>query len=382
LKVKEKTKELEASYDELRLSEEKYRTMFDSDPNPIIIADKETLQIIDVNATAVECYGYTREEFLNKSFIELQYQIDKDVLEALEKLIKPNQSLTCSKKLHKKKDGTSFFVDINISPVKFMGKDRLIVNTPNITEHVEKETQLIQASKMATLGTMASGIAHEISQPLNVMQVCSDFITKTLKKGDKIEEDDLYSVAEEIEKNVQRAALTIKHMKDFVRKSEVSGDRLNVNTPILDVFKLLGQQLRVHGIKVELGLADGLPSILADHNRLEQVFINLVMNARDALDEREAMQSDSDWQKVLRIESFSDNGRVVIKVIDNGAGIPKELREKIFEPFFTTKEVGKGTGLGITISYGIIKDYDGTIEVESTVDSGTTFTLTFPSVSS
>ncbi len=381
LKVKEKTKELEESYNELRLSEEKYRTMFDSDPNPIIIADRETMQIVDVNATAVECYGYTREEFIGRYFIDLQYQIDQEVLEAIEQLRKPNQSLTCPKKLHKKKDGTSFFVDINISPVKFMGKDCLIVNTPNITEHVEKETQLIQASKMATLGTMASGIAHEISQPLNVMQVCSDFITKMIKKGDKIKEADLYSVAEEIERNVQRAALTIKHMKDFVRKSEVSGDRLNVNNPILDVFKLLGQQLRIHGIKVDLDLADDLPSVMADHNRLEQVFVNLVTNARDALDEREAKENDSSWQKVLRIESFSDNGRVVIKVIDNGTGIPKEVIDKIFEPFFTTKEVGKGTGLGLTISYGIIKDYDGTIEVESKADSGTTFTLTFPTVS-
>ena len=168
------------------------------------------------------------------------------MLEAIEQLRKPNQSLTCPKKLHKKKDGTSFFVDINISPVKFMGKDCLIVNTPNITEHVEKETQLIQASKMATLGTMASGIAHEISQPLNVMQVCSDFITKMIKKGDKIEEADLYSVAEEIERNVQRAALTIKHMKDFVRKSEVSGDRFE-----LVVFKEVIEQ-HGHDAKVSI----------------------------------------------------------------------------------------------------------------------------------
>jgi C4-dicarboxylate-specific signal transduction histidine kinase len=169
-------------------------------------------------------------------------------------------------------------------------------------------------------------------------------------------------------------------MKDFVRKSEVSGDRLNVNNPILDVFKLLGQQLRVHGIMVELDLADDLPLILADHNRLEQVFVNLVTNARDALDEKETRVSDKEWQKVLKIESFSDGGKVGIRVIDNGTGIPKEIIDKIFEPFFTTKEVGKGTGLGITISYGIIRDYGGTIEVESVVDSGTTFTLTFPAV--
>jgi PAS domain S-box-containing protein len=378
LKVKEKTKKLEASYNELQQSEEKYRTMFDSDPNPIIIADRETLQIMDVNATAIECYVYTREEFLKKTFLDLGYQKDQKVVEGLQQMSRPNQSLFFPKRLHKKKDGTSFFVDINISSVKFMGKDCIIVNTPDITEHVEKETQLIQASKMATLGTMASGIAHEISQPLNVMQLCSDFVIKKIKKEEKINKDDLYTVAEEIEKNVKRAAQTIKHMKDFVRKSEVSGDRLNINKPILDVFKLLGQQLRVHEVHVELDLSEDLPLVLADHNRLEQVFINLVTNARDALDEKEGNVKSKDWRKKLKIISFSDDNRIIITFSDNGVGIPEEFRDKIFEPFFTTKDVGKGTGLGITISYGIIKDYGGTIDVESEVGSGTTFKLTFP----
>ena len=379
LRVKEKTRKLENSYNEIRLSEEKYRTMFDSDPNPIIITDRETLRLLDVNVTATECYGYTRDEFIEKTFLDLMFQIDQEVLEGLESIIAPNQSLIYPKKLHKKKDGSPFYVDVNISSVKFMGKDCLIVNTPNVTEHVEKETQLIQASKMATLGTMASGIAHEISQPLNVMQVCSDFIMKAVKKGQTITEEELYTIAEEIEKNVQRAAKTITHMKDFVRKSEASGDRLNINRPIVDVFKLLGQQLRVHGIEVELDLSDDLPSIMADHNRLEQVFINLVTNARDALDEKESkINGRRQWEKLLKIKSYSENGRVLVTVFDNGTGIPKDVKDKIFEPFFTTKEVGKGTGLGITISYGIIKDYGGKIDVESTVGLGTTFTLIFP----
>jgi C4-dicarboxylate-specific signal transduction histidine kinase len=254
-----------------------------------------------------------------------------------------------------------------------MGTDSLIVVTPDVTESVEKETQLIQASKMATLGTMASGIAHEISQPLNVIQVASDFLVKAIIRNGEIKKDDIITVAGQIEKNVQRAAQTIKHMKDFVRKSEVKGDQIDINNPIREIFKILGQQLKVHGIVVELDLTDNLPLIFADHNRLEQVFMNLVTNARDALDE-----SGKREDKILTIQSFRENDLVVVTVSDNGIGMSGQTKEKIFEPFFTTKRPGEGTGLGMSISYGIVTEYDGTIGVESEEGKGTTFRLTFP----
>jgi PAS domain S-box-containing protein len=377
LKVQQKTAKLEESYQEIQLSEEKYRTMFDADPNPIIIADRETLRILDVNATALECYGYSRDEFLALSFCDLGFQKDEELVEGV-KTISLNQSTFYPKRVHKKKNGESFYVNVHIRSVRFMGRDSLIATTPDVTENVEKESQLIQASKMATLGTMASGIAHEINQPLNVIQVCSDYFMKMIKKGETIDEEDFYAMAEEIERNVQRAAQTITHMKDFSRQSEVESDQLNINRPINDVFKILGQQLRIHGIDVTMDLADNLPSIVADHNRLEQVFINLVTNARDALDEKESQNGSQDWNKILKIKSCVEGDHVVVTVYDNGIGIPEEIRDKIFEPFFTTKDVGKGTGLGMSISYGIIKDYNGTIDVESDPGNGTTFTLTFP----
>jgi len=377
LKVKEKTAKLEDSYREIGRSEEKYRTMFDADPNPIIIADRKTLQILDVNETALDCYGYSRDEFLNMSFLDLGHQRDNELVDGL-KEISSNEANSFPKRIHETKDGLPFYVNVHIRSVQFMGRDALIASTPDVTENVQKESQLIQASKMATLGTMASGIAHEINQPLNVIQVCSDFFVKMMNKGEKIKDDDLYTMAEEIERNVQRAAKTITHMKDFARQSEVKSDHLDINKPIADVFKILGQQLRVHRIEVELELAEDLPLIIADHNRLEQVFINLVTNARDALDEKEARSGDREWNKVLKIRSYQEDNHVVVTVYDNGTGIPEDIRDKIFEPFFTTKEVGKGTGLGMSISYGIIKDYGGTIEVEGDPDKGTTFKLDFP----
>lgn len=377
-KVQEKTAKLQQSYREISLSEEKYRTMFDADPTPIIVADRNTFRILDVNATAIDSYGYSRREFLEMSFLDLLYQADNELVEGL-KTIQLNQSSFFPKRLYKKKNGLPFFVNVHIRSVLFMDRDSLIATTPDVTENVEKEAQLIQASKMATLGQMASGIAHEINQPLNVIQVCSDFFKKMINRGERIKDEDLSMMTEEISKNVERAAQTITHMRDFSRQSEVKSEKLDINKPITDVFKILGQQLRVHRIEVDMDLADDLPPVNGDHNRLEQVFINLITNAKDALDEKENKFENHTWKKVLKIRSFYENGTVIVTVYDNGIGIPGDVRGKIFEPFFTTKEVGKGTGLGMSISYGIIQDYGGTIDVESEVDKGTTFTLTFPS---
>jgi signal transduction histidine kinase len=155
---------------------------------------------------------------------------------------------------------------------------------------------------------------------------------------------------------------------------------LNINGTIKDVFKVLGQQLRVHQIGVELDLDPHVPYIMADHNRLEQVFINLVTNAMYAIDDKGLRWGDKKWKRLLTIKSFSYDKKVVVTVSDTGKGIPTEIIDKIFEPFFTTREVGQGTGLGMSISYRIISDYGGTIDIESEVDKGTTFTLKFPAV--
>jgi signal transduction histidine kinase len=141
---------------------------------------------------------------------------------------------------------------------------------------------------------------------------------------------------------------------------------------------VLGHQLKVHEVEVKLDLDPDIPEVLAEHNRLEQVFINLVSNAIDAMDEKASQPDNADKEKRLTIKSFAENAQVVVKVIDTGTGMTEEIKNKIFEPFYTTKKVGKGTGLGVSISYGIVKDYQGSIEIETEVGKGTTFTLKFP----
>jgi C4-dicarboxylate-specific signal transduction histidine kinase len=183
-------------------------------------------------------------------------------------------------------------------------------------------------------------------------------------------------MAEEMSRYVDRASEIINHMRDFARVSDGTGAEININKPIADVFRVLNQQLTLHQIHIELDLAENLPPILADHNRLEQVFINLITNARDALEAREKT-----WKKILKVRTFAEDKHVVAIVSDNGKGIPADIIDKIFEPFLTTKKIGAGTGLGLSISYEIVKDYGGEITVESKEDVGTSFKMTFPAIS-
>ncbi len=363
--------------EQCRRSEEKYRSLFNNDPHPIFILNRKTFEILDINKRAEEGYGYSRDDFLGMNFLDLGDGRSEEIPNAVRNLSKDKSKLFL-KRRHLKKGGIPFFVNINICNAEYAGGHVLLATTTDISESIEKEAQLIQASKMTTLGTMAAGMAHEINQPLNVIQVCADFFLKMIKKGKSISDEDLKSMARDISSNVQRASEIIKHMRDFARQSDAVKTKVNINDPIKDVFKVLGHQLKVHQIELELDLDPELPCIMADHNRLEQVFINLVTNAVDAMDKKGDELGDMDWKRLLKIKSFSENGQAVVTVTDTGTGIPKEIIDKIFEPFFTTKEVGKGTGLGVSISYGIVKDYNGAIEIKSEVGKGTTFELRFP----
>ncbi|MBU8910283.1 MAG: PAS domain S-box protein [Desulfobacterales bacterium] len=371
-------KELSTLHNKYKKSEEKYRSLFNNNPSPIFIIDRQTLEILDVNRRVEEEYGFKKTELLGTPFLDIGDTSDETIKEGMEGLAE-NSSILFTKKKHFKKDKTSFFVTIKVVNATYSHRDVLIASATDTTESVEKETQLIQAGKLATLGTMAAGMAHEINQPLNVIQICSDLILKMIKKGVKIPDDELVIMANDIIDNVARAAGVIKHVRDFARQSERDLKKLVINNPINDVFKVLGHQLTVHSINVNLDLDPQIPQIRAEHNRLEQVFINLVTNAIDSMDEK-AEQQDALVEKNLSIKTYVEEGWVVAKVTDTGVGMTDEVKRKIFEPFFTTKETGKGTGLGISISFGIIKDYGGTIDIFSEYGKGATFIIKFPAI--
>jgi histidine kinase len=259
-----------------------------------------------------------------------------------------------------------------------MGRDLVIATTSDVTERVKAEEQLIQAGKMATLGEMSAGVAHELNQPLSVIKSAASFLKKKIDREEPVRSDILQTLVEEMSSQVDRASLIINHLRQFGRKTEIRKVEVQLNDCIRGTFRVLGRQLEVHGIKVELTLDEELPLIKGDNTRLEQVFLNLIMNARDALDEKEAKVGGDQVDKVLRISSYREGDQVVATVADTGVGMQEAIKDRIFEPFYTTKPVGKGTGLGLSISFGIVRDYDGTIEVDSKEGLGTIFRLRFP----
>ena len=361
---------------ELKRSEERYRTLFNNDPNPIFVFTADTFEILDANDRAVQDYGFGREDLLGKSFLDLA---DPTERERLRKVAwREKGALFRVKVSHRKPGGQEMLVNIRFSSIQPMGRDLVIATTSDVTERVKAEEQLIQAGKMATLGEMSAGVAHELNQPLSVIKTAASFLKKKIDREQPVRPDILQTLVEEMDKQVDRASNIITHLRQFGRKTDIRKVEVQLNDCIRGTFTVLGRQLEVHGIKVELELDDSIPLIKGDRNRLEQVFLNLIMNARDALDEKEANAAGDPVEKVLRIRSYLEGNAVVATVTDSGVGMSEAVREKVFEPFYTTKPVGKGTGLGLSISFGIVRDYDGTIEVESKQGRGTTFKLSFP----
>jgi len=359
--------------EELKKSEQKYFAIFDHIPNPVFVLNKETLEILDCNDSVASVYGYPKDNIIGTSFLRL---FRKEEHEYYENLIKTSAVINQAR--HFSGSGDPLFVNIRISPSDYAGGKVLLVTTSDITKRLETEQQLIQASKMATLGEMATGVAHELNQPLTVIKTASRFFMRKIAKKEKIGDEVMSTMATEIDSYVDRATKIINHMRQFGRQSDVSLEKVQVNSVLERALEILGQQLKVRGIEVVWDLAPDLPLILADPDRLEQVFINLLINARDAIDEKWQSQPHEKGEKKITLKTSTDDAVIIVEVKDTGPGIPAAMLERIFEPFFTTKKVGQGTGLGLSISYGIIKDCKGSIRAIAGENEGTRFKIKFP----
>ncbi|MGO8943914.1 MAG: ATP-binding protein [Syntrophobacteraceae bacterium] len=371
------TSRLSTSEQELRNSEIRYRWLFNSGPHPVFIVSAETCLIQDANDRAADIYGIEKKRLIGMRFTDLMFEQHREEIRAAFR--KSRHASACSlipKIRHQKREGGLLWVNIYFCPDSHAGKSDLVVTTADISDFIEAETQLIQAGKMATLGEMATGVAHELNQPLNAIKLGSEYLLKMTEKGQPLDREDLDELADDMSREVDRAAGIINHLRQFGRKSEVVAHRVDINKSIRGVFTILGQQLKVHGIEVKLDLDENLPPIMADQNRVEQVFVNLVNNARDAMLDRKTDVHAA--PNVLTVRSFSEQGRVTATVSDTGPGIPESIAGRLFEPFFTTKETGKGTGLGLSISYGIVRDYKGTIYFTTSEEAGATFIVSFP----
>ena len=356
---------LKASEASLRESEEKYRFLFDNAPSPIFVLDAGDLAILDVNARAEEEYQYSREDLLKMTFADLGRDRDREQTRRLLTQIAPTETNLLPVLQHTRRDGSLFVVNFQGRFSRYRNRPAIIAAVWDVTEKLEKHAMLIQAGKMATLGEMATGIAHELNQPLNVIRLGCDYVVKKTKTGQILSQEDLVNLTRELTFSVDRVSRIINHLRQFGRKADDSMGPIDLNMPIRNVFTLMGTQLEAQGIRWELGLDYHLPQILGDANRLEQVFINLLLNSRDAMLAEEKARPQGPKAKIVKIESRLVGSRVVVTVSDTGPGVPEAIKNKVFEPFFTTKKTGEGTGLGLSISYGIIREHHGTIEIDS-----------------
>ena len=277
---------------------------------------------------------------------------------------------------HYKKDGTPFYLRVKACPIKYKEHPAIILAATDITEAMERDAQLFQATKMKTLGEMSAGIAHELTQPLNAIKIGNDYLRRMILDGKRLTNEDIERVATSVTGQVQRASDIINRLREFGRKPDFKREPVDLNAVVNHVIQIVGQQLILNNIRVVFNMDLSLPPILANANRLEQVIFNLVNNARDAI-----LQMPEDAlkpsERVIRLSTFESGNHVVCAVEDTGVGIPDNVKDKIFEPFYTTKEVGKGMGLGLAISYGILRDYGATIEVTNRNGGGASFALRF-----
>ncbi len=242
------------------------------------------------------------------------------------------------------------------------------------------EATLIQSAKMRELGDLVSGVAHEINNPLMASQTILFRIKNNITCDPEHQNCPNMRLIDLIERCNNRIATIVNHLREFSRETETRFEPLDVIVPINNALLITEQQLLDHDIEVVKDLAGDLPRVLGSTSQIEQVFLNIISNARDALDKQ-----PSDRELIIRSHFRAKNssaGEIAISFTDTGPGIAPENKYKIFDPFFSTKEVGRGTGLGLSICYGIVEKHGGRIEVDSELGKGATFRVVLPAMSS
>ena len=383
--------------DRLRESREKYRTILQTMEEGYYEYDTAgKLQFC--NDSFLNITGYDREEMMGSHY--KIFTKPKDVTNVFRAFNRVYVSQKPSKefewRIHRK-DGGDRYLEASMSPIKnaeglpngFRGivrdvSDRIWAEDSLKEAYQElklTQSQLVQTGKLASIGELAAGVAHELNQPLMVVRGTAQLLIRQIQKG-KIDAEAISKQLEPIDRNTKRMMNIINHLGVFSRQSKAEFYPVDVNGVIEESFLMVGEQLRLRNIEVITNLDPELPKVKGDTNQLEQVVLNLITNARDAITGKNGDESTDDPQEesieIVTSKIASDDKYIGIDVKDTGTGIKKKDLDSIFDPFYSTKEVGKGTGLGLSISYGIIHEHKGNIEVTKTGPDGTTFSIRLP----
>lgn len=355
----------------LKESEEKYRQLFNMESDAIFLIDSETGDIIDVNASAEALYGYTVEELLSMKNIDLSAEPDRIQAAMAEK------ARIIPIRRHRTKDGSVFPVEIVASHFIWKGRSVHIAAIRDITYQKRLEEQFVQSQKMECIGILAGGIAHDFNNILSGIMGYASMMKMKMKNNDPFIEN-----VEVILSSSEKAATLIQSLLAFSRKQNVNPRPVNINEAIRTVEKLL---LRIIGedINLKCNFADSDLVVIIDVGQLEQVLMNLATNARDAMPKGGTLTIDTRMaamdEAFIKEHGYGEEGTYALVVLsDTGAGMDEKTRVRIFEPFFTTKEMGRGTGLGLAMVYGVVKQNNGFIDCLSEPGKGSSFLIYLP----
>ena len=340
--------------------------------NPIEITDPNG-RIVYVNPAFEKASGYSKEELVGKNpNVFGSGKHPRRFWEGMWKTITSGR-VWVGEIENRRRSGEPFFTQLLISPiidaagkiVGFFGVHR------DITGQKSLEQQLIHAQKMESIGMLAAGLAHEVGNPLTSISSLVQVIQRTT--ADDFTQDKL----ELIKSQINRISKIIRDLVDFSRRSSYEVQLTDVNKCIKDSVEIVRIGKKSKGISFGVDFAESIPQLPLVPDQIEQVFINILINAVDAIHARPDAPGRVAGGSIV-VASEVSNEHLVVTIRDNGKGISEDSRPKIFEPFYTTKKVGEGTGLGLWVSYGIIKSFQGTIQVDSVEGEGTTFTISFP----
>ncbi|MBI5772666.1 MAG: response regulator [Verrucomicrobia bacterium] len=346
-------------------TEERYRSLFDQASEAIIIAAAGDLRILELNKAAGRLLGLGGGAVHAPPLPQFcQFKIpDAPPKTGAEwfALIQGQPAFTVTRA-----DGSAARVEVDGAPIQFDGRPAYQFFFREITEQARLEQQLRQSEKLSALGRMISGIAHELNNPLTVVKGYLELILARHELQPQTRED-LKKVAQES----NRAAKLVGNFLSFARQQAAHRAPVDVNALATHVAEMRRFDSRVASVEMILDLAPEIPSVAGDKDQIQQVLVNLVTNALQAL-------SEAPFPRRLALRTRAENGLIQIRVEDNGPGVPEHLVPRIFEPFFTTKEVGVGTGLGLSIVHSIMADHQGRVFYQKEPGSGACFVLEFP----
>jgi|GEM_PF-1964869 len=370
--VNERTKEL-------RASETRIRTLFERAFDAIFVVDHQGV-VRDVNEQACTALGYERDELLGVSVLTLSTVLDEDRLEAI-KARSVNGPAQVVETEHRRKDGTTFPVEVRVGPIEIDGETMLLAQARDVSERNRLLEQLNQAQKMEAVGRLAGGIAHDFNNILTVIMGHIDLLRMELAPEGP-GRDELRA----IRRTTEKAARLTQQLLAFSRKQVMDMVPFDLSRDFTDMSRMLRRMID-ENIELEMDLEEGPCMVFGDPGRVEQILMNLVINARDAMPQGGHLRVRT--RRVPRNDEYSKalpdgpppTGRYIrVQVTDTGEGIPLDIQSKIFDPFFTTKEVGKGTGLGLAMVYGLAQQHNARVQVHSPPGQGATFEVIFPEV--